>query len=143
MSISRADKERLKKSKKAEVQNLLYDKDLLVTQRQSAKKIKEINLKISKAKKELNAIEALPEKDSDSTTNIIISGGNINQINTGMSMGDANQYNDEGAVFWNSIDYKILEKELSCLHLEMKKRANTDDQDIALAEIAKAKKELW
>ncbi|MBT7783491.1 MAG: hypothetical protein HN741_11290 [Anaerolineae bacterium] len=140
MSISRADKERLKKYKKSEIQNLLYDKDLLVTQRQSAKKIQEINLKISKAKKELKAIDALPEKDSSSATNIIVNGGNINQINTGTNIGDANQYNDGGSVFWNSIDYKILEKELSSLHLEMKKRAKTDDQDIALAEIAKAKK---
>ena len=140
MSISRADKERLKKSKKAEIQNLLYDKDLLVAQRLSAKNIQEVNLKILKAKKELKAIEALPEKDSDSTTNIIVNGSNINQINTGTNIGDVNQYNGERSVFWNSIDYKILEKELSSLHLEMKKRANTDDQDIALAEIAKAKK---
>ncbi len=80
MPITRADKERLKKSKKAEIQNLLYDRDLLVTQRQSAKKIKEMTCRISEATKELGAIEALPEIDSNFETNIIVSGGNINQI---------------------------------------------------------------
>lgn len=140
MSISRADKERIKKSKKAEIQNLLYDRGLLVDQRQSSKRIQKIDIKISKAKKELKEIESLPENDRNSTNNIIINGGNINQINTGINMGDTNQYNGEENVFWNSIDYKILENELSSLHLEMKKRANTDEKDIALAEIAKAKK---
>lgn len=140
MAISRAEKEQIMQAKRADIQKLLYEKDLLIDQRQSQKKIREIEMKISGAKSELEKIEALPERGDTFETQIIVNGGNITQINAGISIGDVIQNNSEGARFWNSVNLDDLEKELSSLHQAMKKLAKTDEQDIALGEIAKAKK---
>jgi hypothetical protein len=139
MAIRRAEKEKLMQAKRAEIQKLLYEKDLLIDQRQSQKKIKEIELKTSSAKSELEEIEALPEADNIFETQVIVNGGN-NQFSTGISMGDFIQSNNNEVDFWHSVNFDDLEKELSSLQQAMKKQAKTDEHDIALGEIAKAKK---
>lgn len=139
MAIRRAEKEKIMQAKRAEIQKLLYEKDLLIDQRQSQNKIKEIELKISSAKSELEKIEALLETDSSFETQVIVNGGNV-QVSTGVSMGDFIQNNNTDVDFWRSVNFNDLEKELSSLHQAMKKQAKTDEHDIALGEIAKAKK---
>jgi adenine-specific DNA methylase len=139
MAIRRAEKEKLMQAKRAEIQKLLYEKDLLIDQRQSSNKIMGIESKISSAKSELEKIEALLETDSTFETQVIINGGNA-QISTGISVGDFIQNNSGHVDFWNTINFDDLEKELSSLHQAMKKQAKTDEHDIALGEIVKAKK---
>jgi cell division septal protein FtsQ len=140
MAISRLEKENLLRAKKADIQKLHYERDLLIDQKESQSKIKAIESKISVAKKELQEIEVSPEKDKAFDTQITINGGNIAQINTGENTGNIVQVNVGQKDFWNSINFSHLEKELSELHSKMKKIAKTDEQDIAVGEIAKAKK---
>lgn len=140
MSISRAEKEKLRQAKRADIQKLLYERDLLVDQNESSTKVKTKESEISNAKKELEAIEALQERDSAFDTQIIVNGGNVAQINTGINSGNVTQNNNERIDFWSSVDYSSLEKEFSTLQSAMKKLAKTDEQDIAVGEIAKAKK---
>lgn len=138
MAISRADKEFLKKSKKAEIQQLKHRKDLLLDQKQSSKKIEIVDAEILKAQKELKAIQELVENDEGTKSNITIHAGNGTQIITGS--GDVTQNNFGLNSTLNSIDFEQLEKELSSLYLEMKKLTKTDEHDIAIGEIVKAKK---
>lgn len=136
MAITRSDKENLKKSKRAEIQQLKYQKGLLIDQKRPSKTIAEIEAKIALAQQELKAIQTLPEKDYNAETNINILGGIVNQVNTGINLGNVTQNN----LLNGKIDFEKLENELSRLHTQMKKLSKTDDHDIAVGEIAKAKK---
>lgn len=140
MAISRLEKEKLRKAKRGDIQKLYYERDLLVDQKESRTKIKAIESKISAAQKELHEIDILSEKDTSFDTQITINGSNIAQINTGENTGSVTQITSDKKDFWNSINFNDLEKELSELHSKMKIFSKTDEQDIAVGEIAKAKK---
>lgn len=140
MAISRLEKEKLRQAKRADIQRLYHERDLMMDQKESQTKIKAVESKISAAQKELHKIEMLPEKDNSFDAQITINGGTVGLINTGENMGSVVQINHEAKDFWNSVNFSDLEKELSDLHSKMKRLSKTDEQDIAVGEIAKAKK---
>jgi hypothetical protein len=149
MSISHTEKEMLRKRTNIEIQKLKHNRDLLLDQKETVStkgkkeiddKIQAINAQILTLKQELENIERLPEKERDGSP-IIIKGGVINQINTGINTGNVSQHDFTTSVDEN-IDFIVLAKELTLLRSEMKKRAKTDDHDIAIGEISKAEKAI-
>lgn len=140
MSISRTEKELLRKSKKIEIEQLKYQRDLAKDQKKTRNIIDMLNAKILVAQKELEAIQKLVEENDSAITSIVINGGNINQINTGINSGEVTQDNSGNFSATQQFNFEQLEKEISKLHQEMKKLAQTDEHEIAVGEILKAKK---
>lgn len=134
MPITPSEKRAKISDKKAEIEQLKYDRDLLVDQRRSSGEIKSLEERIVLASKELEILKSLPEKERSQAVNIKVSGGVVNQINTGTNLGDNIQNNQ----FQNQIDLAKLEKELIRLHKEMKKLAKTPKQDVAVGAIVQA-----
>lgn len=90
MPIGLASKELKIKSKKAEIQNLKHDKELLLDQKKASlfginpsvdKKVDIINIRISTLQEEIRVLKDMPEQENEQT--IINLTGNGNLINTG------------------------------------------------------------
>jgi hypothetical protein len=136
--VSLSEKNQLIKAKKIELQNILHDRDLLIDQKMSVKKLKEVEKKIDALKNDIKNIEKVPITSETNSTIINMSGGTVGQMITGQIDGEVVQIINDFT--WDSDKFDQLEKELSAIHIAMKTAKTNDDQDIEIGEIVKAKK---
>lgn len=134
MQITPSEKRARIGEKKAEIQKLKYDRDLLIDQKRSSKQITMMENRIAIACKELEELQTLSEKERPQSVSIKVSGGIVNQIVAGSNSGDAVQHNR----LEDHIDLAHLEKELIRLHKEMKKLAKSPKHDISIGAIVQA-----